>query len=508
MTRRGTTEKPSRRDVLKLALASALLPTASTLQPGCGDDLVGPTDLPASDHVLVIGAGIAGLAAARTLFDRGIRVTVIEGRDRLGGRIWTDHTALGAPVDLGASWIHGINGNPISELALGLGMEMVETDYEDITLHESDGDTFSDGAVEAMDERMEYLLERLDDLRWERLDAGLADIPLSEAIDRIKTEEAWDDEALLHLDYTINTWIEHEYAADVSELSLFRWDEGDEFRGDDVLLPEGYDTLVEALADGIQVELGKRVTEIAWGDFGVRVTTEDGIFEGDRAIVTLPIGVLKNSDVAFSPALPEAKTTAIGRLGMGLLDKLYLRFPTAFWAADASDLIGYVAPEKGPWAEGLDLHHIAGEPILLLFNAATYARELEGLSDAAVVDRAMEVLRTMYGDDIPKPEAYARTRWAADPFARGSYSFLATGASPDDYDALAAPVDDRLFFAGEATNRDYAATVHGAYLSGVREAERWMEAERSLPLAGAARGSSGRKAPRRLPRRLRSPKGR
>jgi monoamine oxidase len=163
--------------------------------------------------------------------------------------------------------------------------------------------------------------------------------------------------------------------------------------------------------------------------------------------------------------------TAINNLGMGLLNKVYLRFPQVFWD-EQSDLLDYIAQNRGEWAEWLNIYKYTGKPILLGFNAATYARQIEPLSDEMMVAAAMKTLRTIHGPSIPEPEAWLITRWASDPLAGGSYSYLPPGASPDDYDDLAEPVADRLFFAGEATSREYAATVHGAYLSGLAAAER------------------------------------
>jgi monoamine oxidase len=192
--------------------------------------------------------------------------------------------------------------------------------------------------------------------------------------------------------------------------------------------------------------------------------------------VTLPQGVLKAGYVTFSPALPEEKLRAIERMRMGILNKVYLRFPRIFWPEEP-DMLGYVSERKGEWTEWLNIAHYTGQPVLLAFNAADYGRAIEDLTDDEIVAAAMATLRTMFGDDIPEPEAALITRWGADPYAHGSYSFMALGANPDHYDDLAAPVGGRVFFAGEATSADFAATVHGAYLSGLRAAEEILALE-------------------------------
>jgi monoamine oxidase len=154
---------------------------------------------------------------------------------------------------------------------------------------------------------------------------------------------------------------------------------------------------------------------------------------------------------------------------MGLLNKLYLRFSEVFWDED-SDWIGYIAAQKGEWSDFFNLYKYTGRPVLLAFNAGEVARRLEAYSDRETVAACMEVLRTIYGDDIPEPDAWQITRWASDPLAGGSYSYRPVGSTSEDHNHLAEPVNGRLFFAGEATSAGLNATVHGAYLSGLRAA--------------------------------------
>jgi monoamine oxidase len=161
---------------------------------------------------------------------------------------------------------------------------------------------------------------------------------------------------------------------------------------------------------------------------------------------------------------------------MGLLNKTYFKFNEPFWDKD-NDLIGHIGEQKGVWAEFLNLYKYTGEPVLLGFNAADYARSLEPLTDEQIIADGMRVLRTLYGQAIPEPQATFSTRWAADPFAGGSYSFVPPGAGEADYEAMAEPVANQLFFAGEATHPEYPSTVHGALLSGYREAKRIMRLE-------------------------------
>jgi len=179
------------------------------------------------------------------------------------------------------------------------------------------------------------------------------------------------------------------------------------------------------------------------------------------------MGVLKSGDVEFSPPLPADKQKAIDRIGMGAMNKLYLLFDDMFW--DDVTLINYVSPDGSPMWEFFNLNGL-GKPILLGFTAGDHSRQLEQLSDDEIIADAMSVIQKMYGDETLEPVDYVRTKWSSDPYSKGAYSYTGVGGTEADYTALAKPVMNRVFFAGEATYVDFTATVNGAYLSGLREA--------------------------------------
>ena len=160
---------------------------------------------------------------------------------------------------------------------------------------------------------------------------------------------------------------------------------------------------------------------------------------------------------------------------MGVLNKCYLRFPEVFWPEEY-DWLEYIPEQHGQWVEWVSFARPTGKPILLGFNAADMGRAIEAWDDRTIVESAMATLKTIFGPKIPQPEAWQITRWQADPFACGSYSFNALGATPAMREQLAQSVADRLFFAGEATSREYFGTVHGAYLSGIKAAEAVLKA--------------------------------
>lgn len=417
---------------------------------------------PSAVHVLVIGAGIAGLAAARALTDQGIKVTMIEGRERIGGRIHTSRVWPNLPMDLGASWIHGQQQNPITALANAAQAKRISTSYDNAELY--------------IDARLKQLgVQGTNETTMEKLvakalkqAANLAtDISLQAAVDRV-VNQPLSPAYQAQLNFYLNSTYEQEYSGSTQEISAQTVDDNEEFSGADVLFPQGYAQIPHYLAQGLDLRLGQIVSSIHYGSAGVTVKTQDQAYQADYAIVTLPLGVLKRKTIQFNPPLPPAKQAAIQNLGMGLLNKAYLRFNQVFWPKDL-DWLEYLSPDAGRWVEWVSFAKI-GAPVLLGFHAAERAREVEAWSDQALIADAMQALKAMFGNAIPQPVGAQITRWAQDPFAYGSYSFNAVGSSNQDRQALAKK-NDRLYWAGEATHSKYPGTVHGAYLSGARAAK-------------------------------------
>ncbi|MGQ9407519.1 flavin monoamine oxidase family protein [Mycolicibacterium gilvum] len=412
------------------------------------------------ERVVVVGAGMAGLSAARRLADNGVSVAVVEARQRIGGRTWTD-TSLGVPIDLGGAWIHGPEGNPLTDLVEQVGARTVATDFEDAVVLQN-GVVVNPASVDAADREWDRILGEVasmteDAAPGESLADGLAETgaDLSDPL----------------LQWCVAGAIGSEYAADPDELSL-RWfgNEG-EFDGPDLILSGGYGQLIDHLSRDLTIRLGREVTRISHDATGVRVETAREVFEADRVIVTVPLGVLKAGVITFDPPLPDAKRDAIRRLGFGLLNKVVLRFDEPFWTEEFdadTDMFG-MAGQDQPVSDLVNGLRFTDIPVLIGLRGGANAPARESESDQQTADEVVTALRA------PTPSGVIVTRWAQDPFARGSYSFLAVGSSPDDQDALAAPVADRVAFAGEATHRDFFATVHGAYLSGLREADRILE---------------------------------
>ncbi|MFI1973191.1 hypothetical protein BLA24_05105 [Streptomyces cinnamoneus] len=442
--------------------------------PGPGSRRTAPEAPGAVTDTLVVGAGMAGLYAARELHRAGRDVVVLEVRDRVGGRVWSDRWE-GGTIDLGASWIHGVEGNPVADLAreAGAGTLVNNAGTLDYGVRAGAVHYGADGRRLTPAECRERQRDH------EAVSAGLfalartadPDESLASGLRRALADSGLTPARALRVLHARCRMAEDDWGAGAEELCLSGLVTGQDHEGDEVVFPDGYGQLTRHLATGLDVRLGHRVTRVEHGDGGVTVHIDgQGVLTARRALITLPLGVLKEGSVTFDPALPEPKLRAVERLGMGLYDKLFLRFPRPFW--DESEVIGQEGTPHGAFANWYDLRHVVGAPVLLALNGGPVARRLQDLDDTAVVRAALNCLRGLYGERVEEPSAHRVTRWGTDPYARGAYSYPAVGSLPGDHDALAAPVGGRLHFAGEATSADHSSTVHGAVLSGLREARR------------------------------------
>ncbi|MCO4763280.1 MAG: FAD-dependent oxidoreductase [Myxococcales bacterium] len=414
---------------------------------------------------IVIGGGVAGIAAAETLARAGVRVTVLEARGRLGGRVWTDHS-LGRPVDLGASWIHGVVGNPIT--ALARGHRTHKTDYDATWLYDTTGKVMADAELDRLRGQFHAVLAegrsagkglKSDRSLAAAFTAGLAGEKLTP---RQRSFAAWE---LANLETTTG--------ASAKRLSS-RWHGDDSaFAGHDALFPGGYDRVFTgrlARLPGVDVRLNHLVSQVRHSPRGVAVQTNQGKFEADGAIVTLPLGVLQQNNVRFEPPLPHAHRASIGRLGMGVLDKVVLVYERQFWPR-APSFMGMMRAKGQDWPVVMNLSAVDGRPWLMAFVGGPTAREVERRSDGQIAGELTAALRGIFGPSTPAPKAIKVTRWARDPLALGAYSYIPVGAATRDYEVLAKPIHGRLMLAGEHTHPRYPGTVHGAWLSGVRAAK-------------------------------------
>lgn len=426
--------------------------------------------------VLVIGAGIAGLAAAHRLKAFGFDVLVLEARNRIGGRVWTDNS-LGAPVDLGASWIHGKGSNPLWHLAEKLGYRTITTDYSNAVVFDELGNEFDATTIARCSSRAREVIGNIRQFA----DALEQDISVKEALSCVLTKLALDRTETRFLNRLLAEF-EVVYGVGLDEQSLKSVVSFSELQEEgDNILPGGFAQFTDYLAGGVNVLLEETVLGIEYDESGVAVHTSRGEHGADAAVVTLPLGVLKAGAVRFEPKLPDFKLDAINTLKMGLLNKVAIRFAEPFWSGgnDLSrhkhfsadrDMIDFARAELRGIANILNWRRYTGESILIGMTGGDNALRLEQQSDEEVWTEVVELLAKMFHGTALEPTGIKVTRWGQDQLSGGSYSAVPTGASSTPFEALAAPIG-RLCFAGEATIYEHQGTAHGAYLSGLRAAD-------------------------------------
>uniref|UniRef100_A0A672MZK2 Lysine-specific histone demethylase n=1 Tax=Sinocyclocheilus grahami TaxID=75366 RepID=A0A672MZK2_SINGR len=553
--------------------------------------------------VIVIGGGVSGLAAAKQLQSFGMDVTILEARDRVGGRVATFRKG-NYVADLGAMVVTGLGGNPMAVVSKQVNMELAKIKQK-CPLYEANGQAVPKEKDEMVEQEFNRLLEATSYLSHQ-LDFNFLNnkpVSLGQALEvviqlqekhvkdeqiehwkkivktqeelkdllnkmvatkekvkelhqqykeasevkpprditaeflvkskhrdltalckeydelvemQVKLEERlqeleanppshvildlfFSDVYLSSRDRQILDWhfanLEFANATPLSTLSLKHWDQDDdfEFTGSHLTVRNGYSCVPVALAEGLDIKLNTAVRQVRYTSSGCEViavntrsTTQTFIYKCDAVLCTLPLGVLKQQPpaVQFVPPLPEWKTAAIQRMGFGNLNKVVLCFDRVFWDPSVN-LFGHVGSTTASRGELFLFWNLYKAPILVALMAGEAAGIMENISDDVIVGRCLAILKGIFGSSaVPQPKETVVSRWRADPWARGSYSYVAAGSSGNDYDekyciypkmnaipGASQPVP-RLFFAGEHTIRNYPATVHGALLSGLREAGR------------------------------------
>jgi monoamine oxidase len=395
--------------------------------------------------VAIVGAGAAGLAAARRL--QGLRrVVVLEARERAGGRGFT-LDAGGWPLDLGCGWLHSADRNPLTAVAQQHGLTIDKTP----AAWGNEAPGFGMGAAEraAFGRAMAEMEEKVEQAARAPHDCAVASL--------LDPQGLWTP--------LLNAFSSYYNGAEFDQVSAKDYAA---FEDDDVnwRVTEGLGHTIVSAAQGLDIRFGTPVACIDRSGAGLRLETPAGTVEAAKAIVTVPTDLLVRGRPGFSPDLPALREAA-GRLPLGLADKLFLAYDEP--EALPADAHVFGRPDRAE--TGSYYLKPFGRPLIEVYLGGRNARELEGEDEGATALFAIEELVGLLGSDArAKLHPLAASRWAADPWAGGSYSHALPGFFRARA-ALAAPHDERILIAGEATSPDGFSTAHGAWQEGIRAAE-------------------------------------
>ena len=403
--------------------------------------------LPSSVDVAIIGAGAAGLGAAHALRGSGLSAIVLEARNRLGGRAWTVQASPEVTFDVGCGWLHSADKNSFVAIAQQLGFEL----NKDLPpwRERAYGNAFPQNERDDFMRAMDAFYERL----WQAAQKG-KDEPASLSLE---TGNRWNP-----MIDAISTYIN---GCELADMSTLDWDAYED-TNINWRVRRGYGALVAAYGAPCPVALNCKVALIDHSGSHVRIETSQGTLTADRVIITVPTNLIADETIRFSPRLPHKVDAAAG-LPLGVDDKVTLALDDAEAFPKEANLRGATMRTE------MGTYHIRpfGQPCIEGFFGGSFARALEDAGDGAIAAHSIDEIADFLGNDIRKKlKPLYESRWARDPFARGSYSHALPGHAGDRA-ALAAPVDARLFFAGEATSPEFFTTAHGARDSGERAVE-------------------------------------
>ncbi len=410
------------------------------------------SSLPSFVDIAIIGAGAAGLGAAHALKDSGLSTIVLEARDRLGGRAWTVQASPEVTFDVGCGWLHSADKNSFVTIAKQLNFE-INTDLPPWG-DRAFGDAFPESERKEFVRAIDEFYERI----WEAAELG-EDAP---AASYLEPGNRWNPMIDAISTYVNGCELDQVSLLDMEayEDTYFNW-----------RVRAGYGTLIAAYGAPCPVALNCNVTLVDHSGKRIRLETSRGTIEAGAVIITVPTNLIADEAIRFSPTLP-VKVDAARGLPLGVDDKVTL----ALDGAEAFPIEGNLRGATMRTAMGT--YHIRpfGQPCIDGFFGGRFARELEDAGDGAFAAQSIDEIAAFLGNDIRrKLRPLRESRWARDPFARGSYSHALPGHAGDRA-VLAAPVDGRLFFAGEATSPNFFSTAHGARDSGERAAKEVLAA--------------------------------
>lgn len=465
-------------------------------------------------NVLIIGAGIAGIAAAEYLTRNGFTdFKILEATDRIGGRIWTlqiDGNDMKA--EMGANWIHGIERNPIYTIADENGL--LQLRYKDKGLRHrnifltENGEEVSGRVVKEVDFTYGLLIQQCEEFYQMGMPTpydidSVGEYMKSEISEKM---EGYSDNERKLREMIFNQHMRQESVVsgchDLEDVSLSEFGCYEELPGIHYTIPPGFQSVLDILVEKLPADsilLNHTVKSIQYDgpyedDTAVCIECENGHkFYANHVISTVSLGVLKTAcNRLFEPSLPQDKIEAISRLGFGIVDKLILYFDEPIVASDVFrvellwDDENFQGQERSKdmansWFRKIYSFEVMHDNLMLGWLCGKEALYMESMSEEQIAADCQNILKKFLKKDIPKPNKVLRTRWGKMPHCLGSYCYIKVGATISDVETLMEPINDShtgkptLMFAGEATHPSFYSTTHGALLTGHREAKRILE---------------------------------
>ncbi|GLJ36650.1 hypothetical protein SUGI_0737340 [Cryptomeria japonica] len=443
-----------------------------------------------NDTTIIIGAGISGIMAAKTLSEKGVTdFIILEATNRIGGRMHKESVG-GYTIEMGANWVEGVgsseNVNPIWTLANKYKLRTFKSNWDNISnnIYDQEGHILPQRVVAKPYEQAVALSDACEELSSTMKENGEKDISILVSqricgyIPTTRLEMAID---FFLYDFETGEPPRTTSLMNVEPIATFK-----DFGIDNYFVADsrGYEHIVHRLAQEFlsshhgniidkRLKLKKVVCKIEYSDSGVKVSTEDGsVYTAKNTIVSVSAGVLQSKLIGFKPDLPMWKLLAIYKWNMVDYCKIFMKFPSKFWpTGPKTEYFLYAHKRRGYYNfwQHLESEHPGGN-LLVVTVLDEEARRIEQQPKEETKAEIMEILRKMFGNDIPEMTDILIPKWGQDRFYKGTFSNWPIGVSEQDFDNLQAPVGP-VFFTGEHTSQKYNGYVHGAYYAGIHTAK-------------------------------------
>lgn len=421
--------------------------------------------------VIIVGGGVSGVAAGNYLTNKGLNVTLLEARNRKGGRLWSDSATFGYTIDFGGAWIHGTENNSVYDLAKQSNVGLIEFSLDETAQYFSNcANGYSNSELDDLfhstgDDFVDYMSKITEDFT-DKQDKSIYTL----LQDYLSTKKLTNVEVCLLKNYMV-TEFENDYGSKIENLSAKSYDISSK-SGSDILVKNGYWSLFDGLIN-FNYKLNSVVTSIDQTGTKPVVTLKDGsTISADYVLLTVPLGYLKQNLITFNPQLSTSKKSSIDKLGFGSLEKVVVEFDDVYWDKD-NQIIKIISDPVDPLNYIINFYKAAGKNtlIFLIGGEDKYWKDYYTISNSDLKAKVVTALNKYYPriNTNSIKNIYA-TQWRNDPFAFGAYTSIATGSTLKDVDEFKI-TEGKLYFAGEHTNSDDLQTVVGAYNSGIRAAK-------------------------------------